>query len=67
MLLCPDAVVIGGGIAQAGEQLRLPLLAEVRRRMTFHDPESVQIRLAELGPKAGAIGAALCARSRMDG
>jgi glucokinase len=67
MLLCPDAVVIGGGIAQAGEQLRLPLLAEVRRRMTFHDPESVQIRLAELGPKAGAIGAALWARSRMDG
>ena len=64
MLLCPDAFVIGGGIAQAGDALRLPLLAEVRRRMTLDAPESIDIRLAELGPKAGAIGAALWARMR---
>src|SRR5690606_7107338 len=67
MLLCPDAFVIGGGIAQAGEQLRVPLLAELRRRLALHAPDAVQIRLAELGPKAGAIGAALWARSRTGG
>lgn len=64
MLLCPDAFVIGGGIAQAGEALRAPLLAEVRRRMTLDAPEAIDIRLAELGPKAGAIGAALWAQAR---
>jgi glucokinase len=67
MLLCPDAFVIGGGIAQAGEQLRAPLLAELRRRLVFHAPEAIQVRLAELGPKAGAIGAALWARTRLSG
>lgn len=64
MLLCPDAFVIGGGIAQAGEALRRPLLAEVRARMTLDAPEAIDIRLAELGSSAGAIGAALWARRR---
>jgi len=64
MLLCPDAFVIGGGIAQAGEALRQPLLAEVRRRMTLDRPEAINIRFGELGPIAGAVGAALWARSR---
>lgn len=64
MLLCPDAFVIGGGIAQAGDPLRLPLLAEVRARMTLDAPEAIDIRLAELGSKAGAIGAALWAWRR---
>jgi glucokinase len=65
MLLCPDAFVIGGGIAQAGDQLRVPLLAEVRRRVSpLHAGESIDIRAAALGPAAGAIGAALWARER---
>ncbi len=64
MLLCPDAFVIGGGIAQVGERLLVPLLVEVRRLMTFHGSDAIQIRLGELGPTAGAIGAALWAESR---
>lgn len=64
LLLCPDAFVIGGGIALAGEALRQPLLAAVRRRMTLDAPEAIEIRFAELGPAAGAIGAALWSQAR---
>lgn len=60
-LLCPDAFVIGGGIAEAGSQLFSPLLERIRALITFDHPSSVHLRKAELGPIAGAIGAALVA------
>ncbi len=60
-LLCPDAFVIGGGIAAAGPRLLDPLLERIRALITFDRPSSVQVRPAELGPIAGAIGAALVA------
>ncbi|MCA0253846.1 MAG: ROK family protein [Actinobacteria bacterium] len=63
-LLCPDAFVIGGGIAAAGAQLFDPLLRQIRALITFDHPESVHLRPAELGSIAGAIGAGLLA---MDG
>lgn len=63
-VLCPDAFVIGGGIAAAGPQLLVPLLERIRALITFDRPESVELRQAELGPIAGAIGAGLLA---MDG
>ena len=66
MLLAPDAFVIGGGIAAAGDALLVPLAAEVRRRMTLDDPENVRILPAQLGSKAGAVGAALLARSELE-
>ena len=60
-LLCPDAFVIGGGIAAAGPQLLDPLQERIRALITFDRPSSVHVRAAELGPIAGAIGAALVA------
>ncbi|MDR2252896.1 MAG: ROK family protein [Bifidobacteriaceae bacterium] len=60
-LLCPDAFVVGGGIAQAGEALRRPLVRELRRRVTLDNPEAVDVRLAQLGHQAGAVGAAFWA------
>jgi glucokinase len=58
-VLVPDRVVIGGGISEAGDQLMVPLRAAVARRTPFVPAGGHDLRLAELGPGAGAIGAAL--------
>lgn len=65
-LLCPDAFVIGGGIAAAGSQLLDPLLEQIRELITFDHASNVHLRLAELGSAAGAIGAGLVALDGID-
>lgn len=57
----PERIVIGGGIAEAGDVLLDPIRAAVRERVTLVPPEQVDIVPAELGSAAGAIGAALAA------
>jgi glucokinase len=57
VLLWPERVVVGGGVADAGELLLEPLRAELRRRACVA-PE-ISVVPAELGPHAGAVGAAL--------
>ena len=63
MLLAPDAFVVGGGVAAAGDALLQPLAVEIRRRVTLDRPENVRVLRAQLGSSAGAVGAALWARS----
>jgi len=58
-LLTPDRVVIGGGVAGAGELLFAPIREEIRRRVTTASPERVELVAAALGIWAGSIGAAL--------
>ena len=56
----PRRVVVGGGVAEAGELLLGPLRAEVERRAGSVAPlDQIPIVAAQLGPFAGAIGAAL--------
>ncbi|MEA5013355.1 MAG: ROK family protein [Candidatus Limiplasma sp.] len=59
-LLRPQAIIVGGGVSNAGEFLLEPLRREVARRVysgdTLPAPPIVQ---AELGNDAGVIGAAL--------
>ncbi|MEU5630819.1 ROK family protein [Streptomyces rishiriensis] len=63
-LLDPRTLVIGGGLAQAGETLFTPLREAVRRRVTFQRlPEIVP---AALGDSAGCLGAGLLARDLID-
>jgi glucokinase len=57
VLLTPDLVVVGGGVAEAGERLLAPLRDELALRVFVSDPPRVVP--AELGVLAGAIGAAL--------
>jgi glucokinase len=58
-MLSVDRVVVGGGVAAAGEMLLGPLRAELRRRVFITDLDAVAVVGAELGIWAGAIGAAL--------
>ena len=55
----PDVVVIGGGIAAAFDLLRDPIEAELRERVYTTALDRVRVVPAELGTWAGAIGAAL--------
>ncbi len=58
--LAPEAIVIGGGLAQAGDALFVPLRERVDALLSFHRrPEIVP---AMIGENAGIIGAALRAR-----
>lgn len=57
-ILNPEMVVIGGGVAAAGEQLLTPLRREVHQRALAGPGQSAAIIGAQLGNDAGIIGAA---------
>ncbi|HZT16460.1 MAG TPA: ROK family protein [Gaiellaceae bacterium] len=59
IFVCPDRAVVGGGVAAAGELLFEPLLGSVRDRARVAPLDRIAIVAAELGPYAGAVGAAL--------
>jgi glucokinase len=61
IFLCPDRVVVGGGVAEAGEPLLGPLRAEVEARARVAPLDRIDLVGPELGTEAGAIGAALWA------
>ncbi|MFI6037731.1 ROK family protein [Streptomyces sp. NPDC051315] len=63
-LLDPRTLVIGGGLAEAGETLFTPLRDAVRRRITFQTPP--EIVPAALGDTAGCLGAGLLAWDLLD-
>ncbi|MDN5755964.1 MAG: ROK family protein [Arthrobacter sp.] len=57
----PEAVIVGGGLAQAGDDLLVPLRAAVDARLSFH--RTPRIITAELGQDAGLRGAYLRAEA----
>ena len=63
MVLDPDVIVIGGGVADAGDILLEPISQVLRNVMPFKDkhPYPTLVK-AKLGSEAGLIGAALLAR-----
>jgi len=63
-LLAPDVIVIGGGIAQAGELLFRPLREELALRSPLVLADTYQVLAASLGTDAGAMGAAIMIRNR---
>lgn len=64
-VLDPAVIVVGGGVADAGDLLLEPARAAFRRQLTArgHRPEAKIVR-ARLGNDAGVIGAADLARIR---
>jgi glucokinase len=59
IFVCPDRVVVGGGVAAAGDAFLGPLRDSVADRARVAPLDRIAIEAAELGPHAGAIGAAL--------
>ncbi|WP_344440900.1 ROK family protein [Kitasatospora nipponensis] len=56
-LLAPELIVLGGGLAEAGELLLTPVRAALAERLTFQRQPAV-VRAA-LGDEAGCLGAGL--------
>lgn len=63
-LLAPEAIVLGGGLAQAGEAFFEPLERRLDALLTIH--RRPKLLPASLGEDAGVIGAALMARDLLD-
>ena len=59
VLLSVDHVVLGGGVAAAGEMLMQPIREELAERVHITDVSHIKVVGGELGIWAGAIGAAL--------
>jgi glucokinase len=57
-LMCPEAVIVGGGVALAGDLLLAPAHAVAVKRLMPGIRERVRILPAELGDESGAVGAA---------
>lgn len=62
----PEVVVIGGGFMEAGDLLLPPAKEIVAREALAPGRDLVRIVPAELGPKAGLVGAGLIAFERLD-
>jgi glucokinase len=63
-LFGPERVVVGGGIAEAGDLVLGPIEKAVKRRVTLVPTESIEIVPAHFGRFAGAVGAALAGALR---
>jgi glucokinase len=62
VMVAPERVVVGGGVAESGELLLGPMRAELDRRVRLKQARTPVVS-AELGPIAGAVGAAVRAAS----
>jgi glucokinase len=62
MLLNPARIVIGGGIAKAGDRLFAPLRAELRRQITAWSAARIDVVPAALGDDSVLYGALSLAR-----
>jgi len=61
--LAPEAIVIGGGVSEAGEQLFAPLRERVRERARMLPPEKINILQASLGGDSALHGAVILAQA----
>jgi glucokinase len=64
-LFSPDIVIVGGGVAQAGERLLAPARRRLQQSVYRGYWERLTIRTASLGEHAGLIGSALMASKQL--
>lgn len=61
-LLDPDRIIIGGGVAQAGDLILDPCREMVPGLILAREAKDISVVMAELGPLAAAVGSACLAR-----
>ena len=61
-LLAPEAVIIGGGVASAGELLLKPLRSLLKQYVTMVPMDKVAVLPASLGSESGVCGALVIAK-----
>jgi glucokinase len=66
-VLLPERIVVGGGVAAAGDLLLEPLRRDLARRAPLVPTEWYDVVPAAVGPLAGAVGAALFSAERSAG
>lgn len=62
-LLNPERIIVGGGVADAGDILMTPLKETLKKRAMKIAGEAVEVVPAQLGNTAGVIGASLLIES----
>ena len=62
-LLNPEKIIIGGGVADAGDILLNPIKEEINKRAMSISASAVEIVPAQLGNTAGVIGASMLIKS----
>jgi glucokinase len=65
--LTPHRVIIGGGVAAAGDMILEPIRRTVKERVRLSDAEAFEIVPATLGNNAGLLGAAVWAKQQNAG
>lgn len=60
----PKRIVIGGGVAAAGELILDPIRRSMRSRVFLIDPMQIEVVAAQMGNSAGLVGAAFWAKSQ---
>ncbi len=66
-ILHPELVVLGGGVAELGDVLLIPVRNVVRQRVGMFPTDGVRIEKSQLGDRAGILGAvALAVRGGMN-
>ncbi len=63
-ILNPEAIVLGGGVSNAGELIFAPIRETIQRRAMIVPRATVQVVRATLGHDAGIIGASLLVRKQ---
>lgn len=66
-ILNPDLIIVGGGMAAAGEKLLQPLRETINQHALKLSGSKCEIIQAELGSRAGTVGAASYAYSKLQG
>lgn len=66
-LLTPDLVIVGGGVARAGQQLLTPLRRAVAELAPKDPVIAASVELAQLGGASGVLGAAAVALEKLGG
>jgi glucokinase len=61
-IIAPEAVIIGGGVSEAGELLLAPLRRAITKNVTMVPIDQVEILRASLGSDSGVCGALMLAQ-----